>query len=84
MPTPCNTHILDHDASGLRTAENHAEKTPMQQELEGCAGARGLKTCVAVDDIGGTGMGKGVRGTVEGCKAKRLQKMVRVEDPRYP
>ena len=65
----------------MRTAESHTEKRPIQQGFEGCAGARGLKTFVAVDDIGGAGMGKGVGGTVEESESKRLQTMVKVKNP---
>ena len=84
MPAPSNTPVLDHDASKLRAAENHTETGPVQQGFEGCAGARELETCVAVDDIRGAGAGKGVRGTVEGCESQRLQTIVRVKNPRYP
>ena len=57
--------------------EKRTGKRPMQQRPEGCAGAGGLKTCVAVDDIGGAGTAKG---TVEESESERLQTMVRLED----
>ena len=58
MPAPSNTPVLDHDASKLSTAENHTEVGPVQEGFEGCAGARGLDTCVALDGIRGGGAGK--------------------------